>query len=111
VSALSAGTRDVKETPLGRKSVYAGSSVPATKLSQPTSLAPTVSCAPTGPNFWLERARCRLPRSRAGRKIVVILTLVGLGVATFVVLILRNARPTRSIAHVLHDVEHPIRKA
>jgi hypothetical protein len=42
---------------------------------------------------------------------VVTFTLVGLGVAAFAVLILRNARPTRSIAQVLHDVEHPVKKA
>jgi hypothetical protein len=43
---------------------------------------------------------------------VVILIVAGLGVvAAFALLTLRNARPTRSIAHVLHDVEHPLDKA
>jgi hypothetical protein len=41
---------------------------------------------------------------------VVILIVAGLGVVAFTLLTLRNARPTRSIAHVLHDVEHPVKK-
>lgn len=32
---------------------------------------------------------------------------VGLCVAFVALVVAKNARPTRSIAHVLHDVEHP----
>jgi hypothetical protein len=63
-----------------------------------------------GPNFWPEARSCSSPPAAQDEDSMLMFIALGLFCAAFSLVLVRTARPTRSIAHILYDVEHPREK-